>query len=121
MKYNLSDFRTNLRRAFNEADNGREVLIERYGNVYRLQALVGSPDKNGHYARGGSDEAEDDGQPISVGDKHTVKFTLPKPDIINTPAQAIEKINKINQVSPKLCKHGKAPNQCRTFGCAHYF
>ena len=43
IKYTLSEFRKNLRIAFNEADNGREVYIERYGQRYRLSSLVGKP------------------------------------------------------------------------------
>lgn len=36
--YNLSQFRASLRTAFNDAEAGKEVLVERYGKVYKLVA-----------------------------------------------------------------------------------
>jgi hypothetical protein len=74
---NTADFRKNLRRAFNEADNGREVLIERYGQTYKLVSLVGDPDVNGSYPLHGYDPVEDDGTPITAGSEHEVRFVLP--------------------------------------------
>lgn len=38
--YTLSEFRKNLRQAFNDADNGHEVVIERYGQKFQLISLV---------------------------------------------------------------------------------
>jgi hypothetical protein len=36
MTYKLADFRKCTRQAFNEAEEGKEVIIERYGKQYQL-------------------------------------------------------------------------------------
>lgn len=36
MRYKLSEFRAKTRKAFNEAENGDEVLIVRHGAVFAL-------------------------------------------------------------------------------------
>lgn len=36
MNYNLSTFRNNIREAFNKAEAGEEVLVERFGLYYSL-------------------------------------------------------------------------------------
>lgn len=41
--YTTAEFRDNLRQAFNDAEQGHEVVIERYGNLYQLVALVDGP------------------------------------------------------------------------------
>ena len=38
--YTISEFRKNTRKAFNDADSGHEVVIERYGQKYQLVSLV---------------------------------------------------------------------------------
>jgi hypothetical protein len=45
--YTISEFRKNTRKAFNDADSGHEVVIERYGQKYQLVSLVDKPHK-GH-------------------------------------------------------------------------
>jgi hypothetical protein len=39
MKYTLSEFRANTREAFNKAENGGVVLIERHGIVFELRVI----------------------------------------------------------------------------------
>lgn len=75
--YNVADFRRNIRKALNEADNGREVIIERYGQRYQLSSLVGEPNSDGAYQSFEHDKKEDDGRIIEVGDEHTVTFEVP--------------------------------------------
>jgi hypothetical protein len=41
--YTLAEFRKNLRQAFNDADQGHEVVIERYGQKFQLISLVDKP------------------------------------------------------------------------------
>lgn len=41
--YKLNEFRQNTRQAFNDAREGHEVVIERYGELYQLVALVDLP------------------------------------------------------------------------------
>lgn len=41
--YTIKQFRENLRQAFNDADQGHEVVIERYGQKYQLVSLVDKP------------------------------------------------------------------------------
>lgn len=38
--YSLSEFRDNLRQAFNDAEQGHEVVIERYNRRFQLVSLV---------------------------------------------------------------------------------
>jgi hypothetical protein len=38
--YTISQFRQNIRKAFNDANEGHEVVIERYGQKFQLVALV---------------------------------------------------------------------------------
>ena len=77
----VADFRSNIRKAFNEADEGREVLVERYGQMYKIVSLTGKPDKNGSYGRATPDETEDNGYPITMTQEHTSKFKLPEPRV----------------------------------------
>ncbi len=39
MKYSLSEFRANTREAFNMAEGGGEVLIDRHGIIFELRRL----------------------------------------------------------------------------------
>lgn len=41
--YTIGEFRKNLRKAFSDADNGHQVVIERYGQMYQLVSLVNLP------------------------------------------------------------------------------
>lgn len=41
--YTPSQFRSNMRQAFNDADQGHEVVIERFGQKYQLVSLVNKP------------------------------------------------------------------------------
>lgn len=102
--YKTYDFRKNIRQAFNEAAEGREVLIERYGDVFQLVAKVGKP-KNGVYLRGDHDYFEDSGKPIEPNREHTLKFKLPKPDVIK------EVFGDTKEY--KFCKHGADPKMCK--------
>jgi len=38
--YTIVEFRKNIRKAFNDAHGGHEVVIERYGQKYQLVSLV---------------------------------------------------------------------------------
>lgn len=107
--YKVGDFRNNIRKAFNEADNGREVLIERYGQQYKLSALIGKPGKDGSYAGGNQDMVEDDGRPIKNGDEHTVKFQLPKPKIINSVEAVKELFPKAEVAKPQKTEKIQEP------------
>ncbi len=89
--YKTYDFRQNIRKAFNEASEGREVLIERYGDVFQLVAKVGKPNKDGSYPRGDHDRVEDNGRVIKPNHEHTVKFKLPEPKVIKT----VEDVKKV--------------------------
>lgn len=64
LNYTVEDFRKHLRQAFNEADNGREVIITRYGQPYRLISQPVRDDDGSYIAAGVIDEVEDDGTPI---------------------------------------------------------
>lgn len=41
--YTITKFRQNIRKAFNDADAGHEVVIERYGQKFQLVSLVDKP------------------------------------------------------------------------------
>lgn len=41
--YTMGEFRKNLRKAFNDADEGHQVTIHRYGQSYQLVSLVSLP------------------------------------------------------------------------------
>lgn len=41
--YTISEFRENIRKAFNDAEEGHQVVIERYGQKYQLISLVDKP------------------------------------------------------------------------------
>lgn len=41
--YTIKQFRDNTRKAFNDADEGHEVVIKRYGELYQLVHLVDKP------------------------------------------------------------------------------
>lgn len=41
--YTITEFRQNIRKAFNDADSGHEVVIERYGQKFQLVSLVDKP------------------------------------------------------------------------------
>jgi hypothetical protein len=41
--YTIAEFRSNLRQAFEDANQGHEVVIDRYGQKFQLVALVDKP------------------------------------------------------------------------------
>lgn len=83
VKYSISSFRKNMRQAFNEADNGRTVLIERYGQCYQLAALVGDANTDDSYHTGKHDTHEDDGsevKPLPTPDEPDEPVIVPEED-----------------------------------------
>lgn len=104
INYTLADFRKNLRQAFNEADNGRTVLVERYGHTYQLSSLAGTPDAQGVYPGAQHDTHEDDGTPIAE-------------PVLEEPVQ--RPVKTVVKTRP-TCKHGKT-EYCQSCGYAPLF
>lgn len=41
--YNMTEFKKNIRKAFEDANQGHEVVIKRYGQKFQLVSLVDLP------------------------------------------------------------------------------
>lgn len=91
--YKMSEFRTNMRKAFNDADNGHEVVVERYGQKYQLVSLVEGP------------------MPGSVFES-PVDYNLEANKLQTDLEPFIDKLNKVTG-GIKTCKHGSDPALCK--------
>lgn len=103
--YTVLEFRKNLRKAFNDANEGHKVVIERYDQKFQLVSLV---DKPGNKL---------ENTPIDIA---------PKPTIIKTPEQAKEKVTELSDSRDfgfRLCKNGHAiphgKTRCLGKGCKY--
>lgn len=78
--YKVGELRTKLREALNDADHGKEVIITRYGQRYKLVCLVGDDED----LIGSTSEFEE-----------VPKVSTKDIDIIKTPKDAEAVVNKV--------------------------
>jgi hypothetical protein len=85
--YTISEFRDNLRQAFEDANQGHEVMIDRYGQKFQLVALVDKPLPGHSFSSSPKKPPAEIGLPAissSAGDHQTSNPVQPKK--ISTPA-----------------------------------
>src|SRR5258708_2968895 len=124
--YTIVEFRKCLRQAFNDAEQGHEVVIERWGNKYQLVALVDKP-LPGHQMESVPGKLAElkRAAPLNVPRKSvergldavsesTETHQVPRPTqpkIIKTPKEAVLFISNASAFKP--CKHGMDPKFCK--------
>lgn len=125
--YTMSDFRSNLRQAFNDADSGHEVVVERYGQKYQLISLVDKPLKGHSFESAPKQNALDNPvESSSAVERPTVNrkvagSTPASPATINS-AEDVKKIFPTAK-SQAFCKNGhlipEGRDKCLGKGCKY--
>lgn len=90
--YTVQEFRQHMRKAFNDADGGHEVVISRYGQNYQLISLVEGPLK-GHMG---------ESTPTDVVPKTSEKATWPLNKAPDAPK--VPKVIKTKEDAQKVIK-----------------
>lgn len=80
MMYTMAKFRDNLRDAFNRVEQGKKVVIERYGQRYKLvKDLDPSPEEQAKMDAAIDDIIKND-KPVEPKDKQPRTRTVENPD-----------------------------------------
>lgn len=120
--YKLHEFREATREAFNQAEHGQEVLIDRYGKVFvlKLQDEQQVKEKSRDKVK-----VRVHREKVSVQNVQPVQEDIEKPvpkKIIRNKSDAKEVVEKL--VIPKkedksYCEHGQLKGECLWKGCKY--
>lgn len=106
--YTIAEFRKHIRKAFNDADEGHEVVIVRYGQKFQLVSLVDKPLGNHSF-----ESTPASIEPIINSVPEFREYSSPKETLrIGKQKNGVYGIGKTD----KTCKHGAAIGFCK-FGC----
>ena len=124
--YTITEFRKNIRKAFNDADSGHEVVIERYGQMYQLVSLVDLPLGGNSFESTPDDiksikpiKPEYKPKPIKIPKKDIYKLSEPSDTSKgSSPIKDVQDAQKtISEHVETACPHGYAWGLCKKNSC----
>lgn len=136
--YTVKQFRQNLRQAFNDADQGHQVVIERFGGKYQLISLVKEPLPGHSFTSAPNELPErlalttgafiaDAGGTVSdqrrqaIAKSRAKKLTLAAIGSVEADDRTLSEEFKKDLIERNdICVHGAGPRLCMDKKCPNY-